>query len=73
MDNFDVAIALLREAQKEKARLKSMSAEIEKLSGSPDYWKARSSIESRYVPLPRKAVVNDNIKTARRLLMRERL
>ena len=73
MDNFDVAIALLREAQKEKARLKSMNAEIEKLSGSPDYWKARSSIESRYVSLPRKSVVNDNIKTARRLLMRERL
>ena len=73
MDNFDVAIALLREAQKEKARLKSMKAEIDKISGSPDYWKLRGNIENRYSPLPCKAVVNDKIKTARRLLMRERL
>lgn len=76
MDRLDMAIALLQEAKEEKERLAQYNKEYSKLSfyGSPDYdpeenrrfWKKWSRV-------PKKSVINDNIKMARRLLLGERM
>lgn len=72
MDRLDVVIALLQEAKEEKKRLEAMEKEIAKIpKGLDDYWRLRCEIEARYKPTPHKSVINDNIKTARRLLARE--
>lgn len=72
MDRLDMAIALIQEAKEERKRLEAMEKEIAKIPGSGrDYWSMRMEIESRYNPTPHKSVVNDNLKTARRLLVRE--
>lgn len=72
MDRLDMAIGLIREAKDEKKRLEDMEREIAKIpKGTPDYWRARCDIESRYSPIPHKSVINDSLKTARRLLARE--
>lgn len=74
MDRLDVALALLQEAKEEKKRLEAMEKEIARIPknlDSGDYWRLRYEIEARYNPTPHKSVINDNIKTARRLLARE--
>lgn len=70
MDYLKTAIALIQEADEEKKRLEAMEKEIAKIKPSPLYWEDRAEIENRYYPTPHKSVVNDNIKTARRLLAR---
>jgi hypothetical protein len=70
MDYLKMAIALIQEADEEKKRLEAMNREIAKIPPDTDYWTLRMDIESRYNPTPHKSVVNDNIKTARRLLAR---
>lgn len=71
MDRLDVVITLLQEAKEEKKRLEAMEKEIDKLPFTDGYWNRRYEIEARYKPTPHKSVINDNIKTARRLLARE--
>ena len=66
MDYLKTAIVLIREADEEKKRLNAM--EIEKARCND--WRERYDVEARYTPIPRKSVINDNIKTARRLLLR---
>ena len=75
MDRFDMAVGLILEAQAEKQRLEKMNAEMEKVKAkNPDYgWIDLIEVEQKYSPTPRKSVVNENIKMARRLLMLERL
>lgn len=74
MNNIDLAISLLLEAKAEKARFLEMNEKLNKALKKPDYsWKDRLDIEMQYNPIPKKAVVNDCIKMARRLLMKERL
>ena len=71
MDRLDMALALIREAKEEKKRLEAMEKEIDKLPLTAGYWNRRYEIEARYKPTPHKSVINDNIKTARRLLALE--
>lgn len=70
MDYFKTAIALIQEADEEKKRLEAMEKEIDKIPREGNYWAKRCEIEDRYKPTPHKSVVNDNLKTARRLLAR---
>lgn len=69
MDNFDMAMALIKEAQEEKRKLKVYQEELEKL----DRWNnvAHAAFFRKWPTSPKKSVVNDNIKLARRLLMKE--
>lgn len=69
MDKLDIAITLLYEARDEKKRLDEMTAKIDKLKNDSDYWRNRYTIEESYKPIPRKSVVNDSIKMARRFLL----
>lgn len=69
MDKLDLAITLLNEAKTEKKRLDEMTAKIDKLKNGPDYWTDRYAIEASYKPMPRKSVINDSIKMARRYLL----
>lgn len=71
MDRLKVAIALIQEAEEEKKRLEAMTKEIDKIPQGSDYWRKRFEVENRYRPIPRKSVIKDNLKTARRLLARE--
>ena len=71
MDRLDMAVALIQEAKEERKRLEAMEKEIDRIPRGPNYLRTRYEIEDRYSPVPRKSVVNDNLKTARRLLARE--
>ena len=70
MDRLDMALALIQEAKEERKRLEAMEKEIAKIPSGSNYWAIRREVESRYSPTPHKSVVNDNLKTARRLLAR---
>lgn len=76
MDRLDMAIALLEEAKEEKKRLeqfKKAEANLPKY-GDPDYHAIDWQVFYRkWTPLPKKSIVNDNIKMARRLLLSERM
>ena len=72
MDNLEFALELIRRAQHERKRLDAYKAEISKFyaSGSRS-WEERIKIERKYSPTPRKAIVNDSLKMARRILSEE--
>lgn len=70
MDNLDMALALIQEAKEERKRLEAMEREIDNIPVGSDYWSIRAKVEARYKPTPHKSVVNDDLKTARRLLAR---
>ncbi len=69
MDNFDMVIELLREAQEEAIRYESFQRGYENLSvmGESD----REKFWRKFKTIPKKSIVNDNIKLARRLLLKE--
>lgn len=73
MDRLEIAIALIQEAQAEKQRLDKIDGEIKKLRGLEDaeYWQKRAEIYTRFAPFPRKSIINENLKVARRLLKDE--
>lgn len=71
MDRLDMALALIQEAKEERKRLEAMEKEIARIPPGSLYWNRRTEIEARYKPTPHKSVVNDNLKTARRLLALE--
>lgn len=75
MDRLDMAIALLQEAKVEKERLAEYNKEYSKIShyGSPDYDPEREQKfwSKWWTRIPKKSVINDNIKMARRLLLGE--
>lgn len=64
MDRLAMAMGLIEEAQNEKKRLEAYNREYEKAG----CWEAQVRIMEKYSPIPRKSVINDNLKTARRLL-----
>ena len=69
MDNFDMAMALIKEAQEEKERHARF---IKELAGCDfDDWKAKNDVYRRYSPTPHLTLVKDNLKMARRLLKKE--
>lgn len=71
MDYLKTAIALIQEADEEKKRLEDMEKAISKIKpDTPERWRKIYEIQTRYSPTPRKSVINDNLKTARRLLAR---
>ena len=67
MDRLDMALELIREAQEEKKRLEAFNKEYSKASG----WDEISKIYNKYSPTPKKSVINDNLKMARRILKGE--
>lgn len=69
MDNFDMAVALIKEAQEETIRYESFRRGYENLSvmGESD----REKFWRKFETIPKKSIVNDNIKLARRLLLKE--
>lgn len=72
MDKLDLALELVQIAKDERNRLKKYNKELEKFyaSGSRN-WEERNKIELRYSPTPRKAVINDSLRMARRILADE--
>ena len=73
MDRLSMAIALIQEAQEEKKRLAEYNAAREEV---PPYdhqyhWKALNEVYEKFSPTPKKSVINDNLKMARRLLIAE--
>ena len=70
MDNFDMAVALIKEAQEEKRKYeehhKAYMAVLD--SPAPRDW---GTFYHEHPETPHKSIVNDNIKLARRLLMKE--
>ena len=75
MDKLEVAVELIRRAQQERKRPDAYTKEIERLRSNPPggraYWDERSKIELKYSPTPRKSVINDSLRMARRLLIEE--
>jgi len=73
MDHLDIAITLLQEAKEEKALLKEYEKDNAKLPkyGEPGYWEACNKLFKKYPRTPKKSVINDNVKMARRLLLDE--
>lgn len=67
MDRLDMALELIREAQEEKKRLEAFNNEYSKASG----WDEISKVYNKYSPTPKKSVINDNLKMARRILKGE--
>ena len=73
MDRLSMAIALIQEAQEEKKRLAEYNAALEEVPphDHPDHWKALIEVYKKFSPTPKKSVINDNLKMARRLLIAE--
>jgi hypothetical protein len=69
MDNFDMAVALIKEAQEEEIRYESFRRGYENLSVMSEA--DREKFWSKFKTIPKKSIVNDNIKLARRLLVKE--
>ena len=73
MDRLEMAIELIREAINEKKRLESYEIDLAKLPSyrDPNFGEASNKFYKKYPTVPRKSIVNDNIKMARRLLLGE--
>ena len=73
MDRLEIALELIREAMDEKKRLEIYQRERAKLPGygSPDYREALNKFYEKYPSSPKKSIINDNIKMARRILLGE--
>lgn len=73
MDRLSMALDLIREAQVEKENLRKYAEEYAKLPkyGDPNYWDAVRKLDLKYKRIPKKSVVNDNLKIARRILLDE--
>lgn len=73
MDRLNMAIALLEEAKKEKENLEIYNRELKKIPryGEPGHWEAYDRLLTKFPRTPKKSVINDNIKMARRLLLGE--
>ena len=64
MNDIDVALHLIIEAKAEMERYRGFQHDM---SVAKD-WKDQNEVYKRYETIPTKALVNDNLKTARRLL-----
>jgi hypothetical protein len=70
MDSFDMVMALIKEAKEEKRRYEAHHKEYMAVLDSPEPrdWQ---TFYREHPETPRKSIVNDNIKLARRLLLKE--
>lgn len=73
MDRLNMAIALLQEAKTEKENLEIYNREYKRIPkyGDPGHWEAWDRLLKKFPRTPKKSVINDNIKMARRLLLDE--
>lgn len=72
MDKLDMALELVKRAQQERKRLEAYNKELRAFyAGGSRSWEERSKIEIKYCPTPRKSVINDSLKMARRILIEE--
>ena len=73
MDRLEMAIELIREAIEEKKRLEIYRKERSKIPNhtDPKFREAMDKFYEKYPSPPKKSIVNDNIKMARRLLLGE--
>lgn len=73
MDRLDMALALIQEAKEEKTRLEAFNKALKEIPpyDDPDHWKAWRQVYDRFSPTPKKSVINDNLKMARRILVGE--
>ena len=71
MDNFDMAMALIKEAQEEKRKYEAHhKAYMAVLNSDKRDWQ---TFYHEHPETPKKSIVNDNIKLARRLLLKEHM
>lgn len=71
MDRLDMAIALLQEAKAEKENLAEYEKAYANLPTDSNHWNEYAKLLEKYPRIPKKSVINDNIKMARRLLLGE--
>lgn len=73
MDRLEIAIELIREAIDEKKRLEAYNKDRSKLPGfrDPSRGEAYRKFYEKYPSSPKKSIINDNIKMARRILLGE--
>lgn len=73
MDKLNIALALIEEAKAEKKRLEEYQKEYANLPayGAPGHWEAWNKLDEKFSPVPKKSVINDNLKMARRYLRDE--
>jgi hypothetical protein len=74
MDRLDMAIELILEAQEEKNRLIDFERDYNEAltkDNEAHSWENRDKVYRAYSPTPKKSVVNDNLKMARRIIIGE--
>lgn len=73
MNNIEIAIELLREANDELIRLNDYTNRCDEIYvlDSDEYTHAVRELRANYPIEPKKSIINDNIKMARRLLLKE--
>ena len=72
MDRFEMAIALIEQARDESIRLMTYNSVLKEAFATPGYtWERQVEIDRQFEPIPRKSIVNDSLKMARRLLKEE--
>lgn len=74
MDRLDMAIELILEAQEEKNRLIGFERDYNEAltkDNEAHSWENRNKVYRAYSPTPKKSVVNDNLKMARRIIIGE--
>lgn len=67
MDNLDIAIHLLQEAKKNRDKLEAYKSELRLCDNGDELYE----LLRRYTPTPTVASVNDNLKMARKLILKE--
>lgn len=67
MDKLEMAIELIKEAQNERDCIKLFNMEMNRVNT----WEEKMEIHNRFGHIPKKSIVNDNLKMARRLLVDE--
>lgn len=73
MDRLEIAVELIQEAIVVKKYYENYHNDYQKLPdyGSPNFVEARDKFYKKYPVRPKKSIVNDNLKMARRFLLNE--
>ena len=67
MNKIEMAIELLQMAREEQKNMDRMNKELLEAKQKWD-WEKESEIRRRYSPIPKRSVINDCLKMARRLI-----
>lgn len=71
ISNFDIAIALIEEAQEQKRRLDEYKKDCEAIHSKPEPNRDWVAFYRRWPSSPNRTLIRDNLKMARRLLKKE--